>query len=260
MNNRFLADSYLFAPHFATQTLLGSSRSIGLEQVEVLIPNCKDQCLATAWLDYLNHCYSEAFLKEWLGVRGVWEKERYGFDWGYCIYGNPFDRLGLQSPPPQSQKKRSVNVQKRKSDREVTNNAQRTTDLALVSKKTNWVIANRLVDATGQRQNIKGIYLSSAVDRQLRLNQKIDWGKNFISKPVPPGEYAAMSISTETTSSYDVRINFDGTDSTGASLCYFHKSVTLYPVGTIVHQAIHSLIDNSSPWKITPLIDERFSE
>ena len=97
-DNRFLADSYLFTPHFATQTLLGSSRSIGLEQVEFLIPNCKGECLATAWLDYLNHCYSEPFLREWLGVRRVWEQERYGFDWGFCIYGNPFDSLGLQTP------------------------------------------------------------------------------------------------------------------------------------------------------------------
>jgi hypothetical protein len=98
MNNRFLADSYLFTPSFSTQTLLGSSRSIGLEQIEVLIPRCQEQCLADAWLDYVNHCYSEKFLKEWLGVRGVWEKERLGFDWGYCIYGNPFDRLGRETP------------------------------------------------------------------------------------------------------------------------------------------------------------------
>tara|TARA_B110000093_G_scaffold151079_1_gene165366 strand:- start:287 stop:1654 length:1368 start_codon:yes stop_codon:yes gene_type:complete len=94
-DNRFLADSYLFTPRFRTQTILGASRSIGLASIETLVANGRNDCLAYAWHDYLNHCYSQDFLKEWLGVRGVWEKERNGFDWGYCIYGNPFDMLGV---------------------------------------------------------------------------------------------------------------------------------------------------------------------
>lgn len=93
-NNRFLADSYLLTPENSVLTLLGNSKSIGLEDLPFLLHQWKGESLQTAWLKYLNHVYSKRFLKDWLGSRGVWEKERTKFVWGYIICGNPFTRVG----------------------------------------------------------------------------------------------------------------------------------------------------------------------
>lgn len=93
INGRFLANSYLFTRGFRTQTVLGSARSIGLEALPVLVARLQETPLCDAWLAYQNHVYQEEYLRAWLGVRRVWEKERLRFNWSYLMYGNPFLRF-----------------------------------------------------------------------------------------------------------------------------------------------------------------------
>lgn len=75
-------------------TLIGNSKSIGLEDLPFLVRSLKTPPLHEAWLGYANHVFSRRFLQPWLGSRGVWEKEKGRFNWGYIIRGNPFTRVG----------------------------------------------------------------------------------------------------------------------------------------------------------------------
>ncbi len=94
MNNRTLEDSYLLTPANKVQTLVGNSKSIGLEDLPFLVRSLKGKPLHEAWLPYINHVYSRPFLQPWLGSRKVWDKERGHFNWGYVICGNPFTQVG----------------------------------------------------------------------------------------------------------------------------------------------------------------------
>ncbi len=94
MNDRSLQDSYLLTPQNKVLTLVGNSKSIGLEDLPFLVRSLKAQPLATAWLPYLNHVYSKPFLHPWLGSRNAWDKEQGHFNWGYVICGNPFIKVG----------------------------------------------------------------------------------------------------------------------------------------------------------------------
>lgn len=98
----FLADAYLQTHGSRAEVVLGASRSIGMEALDQLVPRLADEPLCDAWLEYLNHVYSEQYLERWLGVRNAWEKERLHFDWGYVMYGNPFVRF---STPRKSRQK-----------------------------------------------------------------------------------------------------------------------------------------------------------
>jgi hypothetical protein len=93
---RFLADSYVFMPNSDVQTILGASRGIGMEQMDLFVDYLDQRCICDAWLMYLNACYDKRYLQPWLEIRNAWEKEQYGFDWGYVIYGNPFDKIGVE--------------------------------------------------------------------------------------------------------------------------------------------------------------------
>jgi hypothetical protein len=94
MNDRSLQDSYLLTPQNKVLTLVGNSKSIGLEDLPFLVRSLKSQPLAAVWLPYLNHVYSKPFLHPWLGSRNAWDKERGHFNWGYIICGNPFTKVG----------------------------------------------------------------------------------------------------------------------------------------------------------------------
>lgn len=94
MNDRSLQDSYLLTPQNKVLTLVGNSKSIGLEDLPFLVRSLKTAPLSEAWLPYLNHVYSKPFLHPWLGSRNVWDKEQGHFNWGYVICGNPFTKVG----------------------------------------------------------------------------------------------------------------------------------------------------------------------
>ncbi len=128
------------------------------------------------------------------------------------------------------------------------------------SKETNFVILNRLQDFSGNKKKIIGIYIMPATGKKLRDNPEIKWEENLISTPINYGEYAAFYIDTESKEWYDWRVDVEGVDAKGKPLQYFHSSSHLYSKGTIVHHAVVSTADGTSPWKIETKIDPDFAK
>ena len=94
-DDRFLVDSYLLHRDFEVLSLMGSTRSIGMEDLGYLVDRLGETYLADGWLTYQNHVWEEPFVRGFLAIRGVWEKERQGFVWGYLLCGNPFALLAV---------------------------------------------------------------------------------------------------------------------------------------------------------------------
>lgn len=85
-----LAASVVLHPQNRCFLTFGSSRGIGLEELPWFIKQLRSEPPTVAWKSYLNRLGSESFLKQWLGVRNAWEKEKSAFVWGYYWYGAPF--------------------------------------------------------------------------------------------------------------------------------------------------------------------------
>lgn len=85
-----LAASVVLHPQNRCFLTFGSSRGIGLEELPSFIKQLRAEPPVDAWKSYMNRLGSQTFLKQWLGVRNAWEKEKDAFVWGYYWYGAPF--------------------------------------------------------------------------------------------------------------------------------------------------------------------------
>jgi hypothetical protein len=128
------------------------------------------------------------------------------------------------------------------------------------AKGKNLVVLNRACTAGAAPSRITGLYIVPATEKKLRDNPEIEWGKNWLGKPLECGAFASFYVDTRKRERHDLRVDFEGLDAKGKPRRYFHSSAQLFAKGTVVHVAIGSGKDGSCLWKISTRIDPDFAK